>query len=100
MSSWKWGSYGWRRYLESCNLIDRAAGKIEVVRRRIDELKLDPKNPRTHSAEHENDLAGSLATFGFVSPAVIDAGMLVLAGTGRIRAARKIGWTTVTHHNG
>jgi len=58
----------------------------------IDELKLDPRNPRHHSDLQIGQIAQSIETFGFNVPVVIDGNNKVLAGHGRALAARKLGW--------
>nr|DAS79929.1 MAG TPA: adenine specific DNA methyltransferase [Caudoviricetes sp.] len=45
-------------------------------------------NARTHSPEQINKLRGSLREFGFVSPVIIDKDYGILAGHGRVMAAR------------
>jgi DNA modification methylase len=62
---------------------------------RIDELKLDPWNPRRHSAKQVKQLARSIKTFGFTVPALIDQDRNVIAGHGRIRACRELGWSHI-----
>lgn len=46
------------------------------------------KNPRTHSAEQVEKIVESLKVFGFVSPLLIDSEGDVIAGHGRLAAAR------------
>ena len=52
-------------------------------------------NARTHSEEQILQLRASLREFGFVNPVLIDGGMNVLAGHGRIMAAQAEGITEV-----
>ena len=66
---------------------------IEV--RRVDELKPSPRNPRTHSAKQIRQIADSIKTFGFTNPLLIDSDDNVIAGHGRLRAARQLGMETV-----
>ncbi|MFZ1007452.1 MAG: DNA methyltransferase [Candidatus Sulfotelmatobacter sp.] len=58
----------------------------------IDELKLDPRNPRHHSDLQIGQIARSIENFGFNVPIVIDSSNNILAGHGRVLAARKLGW--------
>jgi DNA modification methylase len=58
----------------------------------IDELRLDPHNPRHHSDLQIGQIARSIESFGFNVPVVIDGNNNVLAGHGRVLAARKLGW--------
>ena len=65
--------------------------RIEVVYRSIGGLRLDPGNPRVHSARQIRQLARSIETFGFNVPVLIDASGNVVAGHGRIEAAKLLG---------
>lgn len=46
-------------------------------------------NARTHSQEQINKLRGSLREFGFINPVIIDAEYNVIAGHGRLMAAKE-----------
>ena len=48
-------------------------------------------NARTHSQEQVNKLRGSLREFGFINPVIIDADYNVIAGHGRLMAAKEEG---------
>lgn len=61
----------------------------------IADLKLDPKNPRVHSERQINQLAKSIKSFGFLWPVMIDGTRRVLAGHGRIEAAKRLGFQEV-----
>jgi DNA modification methylase len=65
--------------------------EVCVTRVAISELKLDPTNPRAHSKRQLKLLAKSIETFGFVSPVLINAQRRVIAGHGRIGAAKLLG---------
>lgn len=52
-------------------------------------------NARTHSPEQINKLRASLREFGFVNPVIIDREYNVIAGHGRIAAAKAEGYTEV-----
>ncbi len=52
-------------------------------------------NARTHSPEQINKLRASLREFGFVNPCIIDRDFNVLAGHGRVEAAKQEGMTEV-----
>jgi DNA modification methylase len=74
---------------------DKAAGGVAVIYRRIDELRLNPKNPRLHSARQIRQIARSIEAFGFNVPVLVDAHFEVIAGHGRVMAARLLGWNEV-----
>lgn len=46
-------------------------------------------NARTHSAEQVNKLRASLREFGFINPVIVDRNLNVIAGHGRILAAKE-----------
>jgi DNA modification methylase len=69
--------------------------RLEVVYRRIEELKPDPRNPRHHSRKQIKQLARSIETFGFTVPALVDREDNVIAGHGRILACRELGWSEI-----
>jgi DNA modification methylase len=69
--------------------------RLEVVYRRIEELKLDPRNPRRHSRKQIKQLACSIASFGFTVPALVDHANNVIAGHGRILACQELGWSEI-----
>ena len=52
-------------------------------------------NARTHSPEQINKLRSSLREFGFINPVIIDRDYGVIAGHGRILAAKEEGITEV-----
>lgn len=52
-------------------------------------------NARTHSAEQINKLRASLREFGFINPVIIDRDYNVIAGHGRIAAAKAEGISKV-----
>lgn len=62
---------------------------------KINDLRLNPRNARTHSKKQLRQIEHSIQRFGFVVPIVIDNGDTVLAGHGRIEAARHLGMTEV-----
>jgi len=53
------------------------------------------RNSRTHSDEQVAQIAASIREFGFVNPVLIDARGTIIAGHGRVLAARKLGMDEV-----
>lgn len=49
------------------------------------------KNPRTHSDAQLTQIAASIAEFGFNNPILVDTKSGIIAGHGRLLAARKLG---------
>ena len=61
----------------------------------IDKLVPYANNARTHSPEQINKLRGSLREFGFINPVIIDKDYGILAGHGRVAAAKAEGMKSV-----
>lgn len=61
----------------------------------IDKLIPYARNARTHSKEQVNQLRSSLREFGFVNPVIVDKDLNIIAGHGRIMAAKEEGYTEV-----
>ena len=62
---------------------------------KLEHLQLDAlipfaKNSRTHSADQVAQIAASIKEFGFTNPVLIDADGGIIAGHGRVMAARKL----------
>jgi len=68
-------------------------GSIEQLR--IDELRPYERNPRTHSDDQVAKLAASLVEFGWTMPILVNDELEVIAGHGRILAARRLGLDAV-----
>tara|TARA_R100001163_G_scaffold16920_1_gene15231 strand:+ start:124 stop:744 length:621 start_codon:yes stop_codon:yes gene_type:complete len=66
-----------------------------IKQSRIIDLTLYKKNPRKHSEIQIERLVNSLKEFGFTNPVLIDDTGNVIAGHGRITAAKKIGMDSV-----
>jgi 16S rRNA G966 N2-methylase RsmD len=79
----------------AANRSDKAGRHIAVVYRQIADLKLDPKNPRSHSVRQVRQIARSIEAFGFNVPVLVDADLNVVAGHGRLLACIKLGWVEV-----
>jgi DNA methylase/ParB-like nuclease family protein len=73
----------------------KAGGRVAILYRPIEGLKLDAKNPRVHSPKQVRQIARSIEAFGFNVPVLIDAHGKVIAGHGRILACQLLGWTDV-----
>ena len=75
------------------NEVAKTTTQMELVS--IDKLIPYVNNARTHSAEQVNKLRSSLREFGFINPVIIDKDYGVIAGHGRLLAAREEGITEV-----
>ncbi|MFY0637278.1 site-specific DNA-methyltransferase [Maricaulis maris] len=72
-----------------------AALRLKVVYRRVDDLTAYERNARTHSTKQINQIAASIGRFGFVNPVLVDGTGTLIAGHGRVQAARQIGMKEV-----
>jgi hypothetical protein len=64
---------------------------LAVVWRRIEVLRPDPTSPRLHSRAQVGQLARSISTFGFNVPILVDPTLRIIAGHGRLLAAKELG---------
>ena len=69
--------------------------KVEVELRPVAQLTPYERNARTHSKKQIGQIADSIKTFGFVNPVLIDAGGKIIAGHGRVEAAKQLGLSEV-----
>ena len=60
----------------------------------IDQLRPWPRNARIHSRKQIRQIAESIRRFGFTNPVLIDGENRILAGHGRVEAARELGMAT------
>jgi DNA modification methylase len=68
---------------------------MEIIKKPIDLLIPYAKNARVHDDAQIAQLAGSIKEFGFNNPVLIDKDNGIIAGHGRVMAARKLGLTEV-----
>jgi hypothetical protein len=61
----------------------------------VDALIPYARNARTHSDEQVAQIAGSLREFGWTNPVLVDGENNIIAGHGRVMAARKLGMVEV-----
>lgn len=71
------------------------AGTSRFEKVNIDKLVPYARNARTHSREQILQLRASLREFGFVNPVIVDKDFNIIAGHGRVIAAREEGLTEV-----
>ena len=68
---------------------------VELREVEIAALKPYERNAKQHSQEQVDKIGRSIRELGFLSPCLIDQDLNVIAGHGRIMAAKAIGWETV-----
>ena len=61
----------------------------------LDRLEPYARNARTHSDDQVAQIAGSIAEFGFNVPCLVDERGVLIAGHGRLLAAKRLGLDTV-----
>lgn len=61
----------------------------------IEKLIPHARNARTHSDKQVAQLAASLKEYGFTVPVLVDESGTLIAGHGRVLAARKLGWAEI-----
>lgn len=67
----------------------------QVVERDVRSLKPYHRNARTHSKLQVKQIAASIERFGFVNPVLIGDDLTIIAGHGRVEAAKWLGLKTV-----
>ncbi|MEM1395976.1 MAG: ParB/Srx family N-terminal domain-containing protein [Pseudomonadota bacterium] len=63
----------------------------DVERASIKSLTPNARNARTHSPKQIRQIANSIEAFGFVNPVLVDEAGIILAGHGRVAAAKRLG---------
>lgn len=63
-----------------------------VERRRVADLLPHARNSRTHSPAQVAAIAKSMEQFGVTNPILVDENGTIIAGHGRVLAAKKLGW--------
>lgn len=76
-------------------LVTEQTQDLDVVWRAVGDLHGRASNPRTHSDRQIAQLMRSIEAFGWTNPILIDEADGVLAGHGRLEAARRLGLTAV-----
>jgi len=64
---------------------------LSVVYQDVSALKPRATNPRTHSKKQIDQLANAIRRFGFTNPALVDDANGIIAGHGRVEAAKIVG---------
>ena len=64
---------------------------LKIENRPIEALKPFGRNARTHSKKQINQIAASIREFGFTNPVLIDDANVIIAGHGRVAAAKILG---------
>ena len=68
---------------------------LQIIEKSVTDLIPYVNNSRTHSDEQVAQVAASIQEFGFTNPILIDEKSSIIAGHGRLMAARKLGLDSV-----
>ena len=64
---------------------------LNVEYRKVEALIPYARNPRTHSDAQITKIAASIVEYGWTNPVLVDGDNGIIAGHGRLAAARKLG---------
>ena len=83
-----------------CKMSQNAVGaspvrQLTVQYRPVGSLQSDPRNARTHPKRQLDQLRASILQFGFTNPILVDESGVLIAGHGRLLAAKDIGLPVV-----
>jgi ParB-like chromosome segregation protein Spo0J len=67
----------------------------QVVERELADLRPYARNARVHSKKQVKQIAASIERFGFVNPVLVSDDGEIIAGHGRVEAARLLGMKAV-----
>jgi len=68
---------------------------MKITQKKVDSLIPYINNSRTHSDEQVAQIAASIKEFGWTNPILVDGDNSIIAGHGRLMAARKLGYKEV-----
>jgi ParB-like chromosome segregation protein Spo0J len=71
------------------------APAMKIVPRKVADLVPYAKNAREHSEEQLGQIAESIKRFGFTIPVLVDESLGIIAGHGRVEAAKRLGMVDV-----
>ena len=65
--------------------------KLQIVYKNVDDLIPYARNAKIHDENNVNLIAGSIKSFGFNNPVLLDGENGIIAGHGRVLASKKLG---------
>src|SRR4051812_24078726 len=68
---------------------------LAIVYKATGSLRPDPRNARTHPKRQVEQIAASIREFGFANPILINPEGKIIAGHGRLLAAKSVGMAEV-----
>lgn len=69
--------------------------RLKITYRKVEDLRPYAGNARTHSDKQIDQIAASIRQFGFTNPVLVDGSGGIVAGHGRVAAARRLGLAEV-----
>lgn len=72
-----------------------ASHEMHITSISVEKLKPYKNNARKHPDKQIQQIAGSIKQFGFMNPILVDAQNRIMAGHGRVEAAKKLGMKEV-----
>ena len=69
--------------------------ELSIQYQPLEALKPHPGNARTHSKRQIRQIADSVGFFGFTNPVLVDRIGVIIAGHGRVQAAKLLGMDRV-----
>jgi hypothetical protein len=91
------GSLGAKQAKDPAGVLvkNSVVSELLITYQPVDDLKHCPFNARTHSKHQIRQIASSIKSFGFTNPVLIDDKNTIVAGHGRVPAARLLGLSLV-----
>ncbi|MGO4510807.1 site-specific DNA-methyltransferase [Bradyrhizobium sp. 2TAF36] len=77
------------------SVLPAAHSQLSIVYRPANNLVPDPRNVRTHPKRQIEQLKASIKEFGFTNPILVDPDGNIIAGHGRLQAAKALGLAQV-----
>ena len=81
--------------MSNMNKLSSMTSQLVMTYRPVSELIPDPRNARTHPKRQIDQLRASIDAFGFTNPILADPEGRIIAGHGRLQAARTMGLVEV-----
>src|SRR3954468_21370960 len=73
------------------SLTELNQNSLSIVYQALADLKPRAANPRTHSKKQVAQIASAIRRFGFTNPVLVDDANGIVAGHGRVEAAKAVG---------
>ena len=76
-------------------MLDRPYNRLSIEYRPTSQLNPRASNARTHSKKQIAQIAAAIRRFGFNNPVLVDDDNGIIAGHGRVEAAKRVGLSEV-----